>query len=99
MAMTQPIHGNVQPSSIEQSTYDSLLAAQRFTDIPSNLQARYTYDASNNVEYAGFAARGTATSANEWLLHKYAYDASNNIISRLIAYDSWDNHATTAVYA
>ena len=92
-------HGNVQPSSLEQATYDNLLSAQRFTDIPSNLQARYAYDASNNVEYAGFAPRGLATSIQGWLLHKYAYDGSNNLTSRLIAYDAWDNYNTTAVYA
>ena len=57
------------------------------------------YDASNNLEYMGFATIGSATSGALWRIIKLAYDASNNLTGITYAggddlYDNiWDNHA------
>ena len=39
---------------------------------------RYAYDASNRIEYHGWAKPGTADTATGWCIVKYTYDESNN---------------------
>ena len=65
----------------------------------SHKQQRAAYNASGQQEYVGEAQKGLAESATGWLLHKLEYNASGQYIKRTIAYDSWDNHATTASYS
>jgi len=65
----------------------------------SHKQQRLAYTASGQLEYVGEAVKGAAESDTVWLLHKLEYNASGQQIKRTIAYDSWDNHATTASYS
>lgn len=90
--------GAVKPSNLEQEVFDKLIGAYRHVEVPSNLQARYTYNADNTVLYAGYAVRGLAASATGWLLQKFTYNASKRVTLRQIAYNSWDNRAS-ATYA
>ena len=98
--MAIKFEGAVKPTSIEQETLEKDLSATRITDIPSNLQKRLDYGArtDDNAVYIGFAARGLAEGTNGWLLYYLEYDASVRLVKLTIAYDSWNNHATTAVY-
>jgi hypothetical protein len=93
--------GAVKPTSIEQAGFEPDLWASRITDIPSNMQKRLDYDVrtDDNAVYIGAAPRGLAESADGWLLYYLEYDASDRLVKLTVAYDSWDNHATTAVYA
>lgn len=84
--------------TIDRREHEELLAARRFTEIPTNLQLRIEYNASGTEKYIGHGPRGLATSANGWLLHFLEYNGSSQLTSRTIAYDSWDNRAT-ATYA
>ena len=64
---------------------------------------RAAYDASNNVQYEGWAAPGTATSAALWIVCQHTY-SSGNLTATQWAYTSgspaatfdqiWDNYAT-----
>lgn len=94
-------HGNVRPSSVEQASFESSLWAQRITEIPSNMQVRLDYAGREDGQpvYQGFAPRGLATNQTGWLIYKFTYDDSNNMTLRQVAYDKWDNCATTAEYA
>ena len=85
-------HGAVKPSSLEQEIFDSKIGASRIIEIPSNLQARYAYNADSTVLYAGYAVRGLASSDTGWLLQKFTYD-SMKVTLRQIAYASWDLRA------
>lgn len=89
--------GAVKPSAIEVEEHENILGARRIMEIPSNLQMRVAYNASNQEEYIGYAGRGVASSESKWLLQKLTY-TSGLITLRQIAYDSWDNRAT-ATYA
>ena len=91
------VHGQVKPSSIENSIYDPDINATRNVEVPSNLQQRVAYNASNQAEYVGFGARGLASSDTGWLIQKFTY-SSGLVTLRQIAYDSWDNRAS-ATYA
>lgn len=86
--------GAVKPSSIEVDGYEKDIFAHRSVEIPSNMQARFVYDSSNNCIYAGYAARGLSESLDGWLLQKMTWDSRGNCTMRLIATDSWDNHET-----
>ena len=90
--------GAIKPSAIEVNGYEKDVFAHRHIEIETNQQGRWEYDGSGNIIYAGYAARGLASSANGWLLHKFTYTGSN-ITLRQIAYDSWDNRSTTASYS
>ena len=66
---------------------------------------RAAYDSSSNVEYEGWAAPGTATSAAEWVIAKHTYDGSNRITATQWAGTpvasftaTWDNR-TSETYA
>lgn len=86
--------GAVKPSSIEVDGYEHDLFAHRMVEIPSNMQARFVYDSSNNCTYAGYATRGLSESSDGWLLQKMTWDSRGNCTKRLIAEDSWDNYLT-----
>jgi hypothetical protein len=58
----------------------------------------YDVRTDSNPVYVGFNFRGAATSATNWVLQKLTYDASSRVTMVQVAIDSWDNHATTAVY-
>ena len=92
-------YGQTRASKVEADTYDSAIQATRIAEIPSNLQMRIAYDASNRPQYYGYAERGLAEASTNWLLQKLVYDSTSaRVISRTIAYDSWNNR-TTATYA
>lgn len=93
--------GQTKPDAISVDSYEPDLFARRYTEIPSNMQMRCDYVGRTDGQpiYIGWAPRGLATSINGWLIHKYTYDVDNQATLRQIAYDKWDNHATTAVYS
>jgi hypothetical protein len=99
--MAVKFEGAVKPSSIEQDGYESDLSAGRITEIPSNMQMRCDYQGRTDGQpvYLGFAPRGLTSSEDGWLIQKYTYDVNNQATLRQIAYDSWDDRATTAIYA
>lgn len=76
--------------------HETALFAKRMTEVPTNMQARYIYDGSDNPIYGGYAARGVSESTQGWLLHKYTWVGAN-MTKREIAYDSWAA-ATLACY-
>lgn len=80
-------------SAAEEREHEIALFARRITEVPSNMQARWSYNASNQVEYAGFAAKGLAEGTDGWLLHKFTY-SSNLPTKREIAYGNWTNKAS-----
>lgn len=82
--------GARKPTAIEVSGYEPDVFAHRHMVVESNQQARWEYDGSGNTIYAGWGARGLATSSYGWLLQKITY-VGNNPTVRQIAYDSWDN--------
>lgn len=88
--------GAVKPDAISVDSYEPNLFAKRITEIPSNMQARFVWDGSNNCTYAAYAVRELSESNTGWLLQKFTYDGSNNCTSRLIAYDSFDNYLTAS---
>ena len=88
-------HGAVKPSNLEQECFDTTVGAYKYVEIPSNLQARYAYNADGTVLYAGYAVRGLASSATGWLLQKFTYDTMK-VTLRQIAYSSWDLRADGA---
>lgn len=90
--------GSLKVSMAEEREHDGALQAKRILEIPSNLQMRVAYNASKQTEYAGFAARGLAASADGWLIQKFTYDANKQVTLRQSAYDAWDNRAS-ATYA
>ena len=87
--------GAVKPSSLEQQIYEPDLFATRSTEIPSNMQARWVYDGSNNCIYAAYAPKGLAESSDGWLLQKFTWTGVN-CTKRQIAYDSFDNYLTAS---
>jgi hypothetical protein len=93
-------HGNVKPSSLEQATFEADLSANRITEVPSNMQMRADYGTSTDgqPDYTGWACKGLPESSTEWLLCKFTYDGNRQCTKKQCCYDSWDNHATTAVY-
>ena len=86
--------GNVHPSSVEKATLEAALWATRITEIPSNMQARWAYNADGTLLYSGFAPRGLAEGTDGWLLQKFTYDANLRAVTRTIAYGDWTNRAT-----
>lgn len=89
--------GAHKPSEAENREHEGFLYAKRTVDVPSNMQARWIYDANGFVLYAGYAPRGLAEATKGWLLQSFTI-ANNLTTQRLIGYDSWAN-ATTASYS
>ena len=90
--------GQIKVSEVEAREHESPLLARRTVTIPLNMQERYDYGSRTDgqPEYAGYGARGLATSSDGWLLFKYTYDASGNMTLKQVAYDSWDNRASAS---
>lgn len=74
-------------------------------DISGEVQTkkRITYDANGNIEYVGFAAPGTATSAASWMIMKLTWALSPvfyettqvDFADGVSTYTKiWDNRAT-----
>ena len=91
--------GAIKPSSIEQEAYEANVAATRVMSIESNQQMRCEYNADRTTLYRGFAPKGLEASQDGWLIQKFTYDANKQVTLRQIAYDSWDDRATTASYS
>ena len=83
------------------TSYGELKVTIPLTGVAGALQLRCDYDGATDgrPRWVGFAARGVATSDTSWLLQRFTYDGNRQCTLRQIAYDSWDNHSTTAVYA
>lgn len=73
--------------------HEELVAAKRVMCLPSNQQTLMAYDGSSNLQYVGYAPKGLATSSTNWLLYNMSY-ASSALVSKKVAYDSWDNKST-----
>lgn len=76
------------------SDQEGILAAK-----PRPQAVRLAYDGSDNLEYVGFAAIGSATSSSVWQIFKLTY-SSGNLVSITWAgsnekYDNvWDNRTS-----
>jgi len=90
------ITGQTKVSAAEYREHDFDLYAKRIVDVGSNLTMRIDYDTrtDDNPVYVGLAAKGLSESATGWLLYKFEYDANNRIVSKKVAYGSWDNRAS-----
>lgn len=86
--------GNVRPTSIEKDSYEQDLFANRTTDIPSNMQIRIEYNADGTELYVGYGAKGLASNATGWLIHKLSYNATPAVTLRQSYYGNWDARAT-----
>lgn len=75
--------------------HEELVAAKRVMCLPSNQQTLMAYDGSSNLQYVGYAPKGLATSSTNWLLYNMSY-ASSALVSKKVAYDSWDNKSTAS---
>jgi len=84
--------GQVKPDAITVDGYESDLSAGRIVEIPSNQKARYIYDSSNNLIYAGFAPTGLAENTDGWLLWKFTYDSNNNCTAKNVAFGNWTGY-------
>lgn len=88
--------GAIKPSAIEQEIYEPDLAASRFCEIPSNMQARWEYDANDNCIYAGYAPIGLDEGDDGWLIHKFTWTAGTVggfiCTDRDIDYGNWTSH-------
>ena len=70
--------------------------------IKNHYSAKYDYDASGNIIYAGYCAMGSIASTGSaiWLIIKYTYDVSNNLTDKAfadgnISFDNiWDNRVS-----
>lgn len=84
--------GETSPSVLENRVFDQDNIAWRMTQVPSNLMERFDYDTRTDGQpvYIGFAAYGTATTADTWLIYKLTYNVSDHITAKDIAYGSWD---------
>lgn len=89
-------HGQTRSSAVEGREHHADLYARRITEIPSDLQQRFAYNADLTVLYAGYNAKGKASSDTDWLLHKFTYDGNKQVTLRQSSYDSWDNRATAS---
>jgi len=93
--MSQPITKDTSQYT-DNKEHDSLFFAKRITDVGSDNQLLVD-EAVAGTTYTGSAGRGTATSAGGWVLTKIVESGTDTTITHAI--DSWDNHATTAVYS
>jgi hypothetical protein len=90
--------GAVKPSSLEVDSYEPNISAYKHVEIPSNLQARYIYDANGMLTYAGYAPTGLQEGSldnlgnpNGWLLQQYT-NVNGQCTKRLIAYGNWTSY-------
>jgi len=57
---------------------------------------RVEYNGDGTTLYAGYGARGLASSDDGWLIQKFTYNGSLQVTLRQIAYDTWDNRAAAS---
>lgn len=91
--LTTDFEGAVKPDAISVDSYERDLFAKRVTLIETNQQAKWDYDASGNVIYAGFAPMGLPESMDGWLIQKYTYSGGKRT-ARQVLIGSWDNRTT-----
>ena len=88
--------GGVLPSKLEQATFEKDLYAGRITEIPSNMEGRWAYDANDNCTYAGYAPKGLPEGTAGWLIQKFTWVAgavSGYVCTkREINYGNWTSH-------
>lgn len=88
--------GAVKPSSIEQAGFEHSLWANRFCEIPTNMEGRWEYDANDNCIYAGYASKGLAEGTEGWLIQKFTWEAGTVsgyvCTKREIDYGNWTSH-------
>ncbi len=101
LGQDREVWGELKVSAAEQAEYEPELFAKRITEIPSNMQMRAAYSATDGLpDYVGYAPRGLTAATTGWLLQKFTYDASRQCTLRQIAYSSWDLRADAGtVYA
>lgn len=66
--------------------------AQNVQKIIDSLSIRISYS-GDNIEYVGYAIKGTATSADDWIVYYLQYSGSN-LTSKTTAYGAWDDRAS-----
>lgn len=57
--------------------------------VPDLMQTIFDYASGTNVVYAGYAARGIATTADAWTIFYYTYDGNNNMLTKQTAFGPW----------
>jgi len=79
----------------------TVFAATPVTIVPKPIQ-KILYDDATTVEYFGWAAVGTATSAASWKIMRISYTGNDFVIEWAEGSASytniWDNRATTVTY-
>ena len=90
--MSQQGGGNAVPV-ITRDEHEYTLQAKRVVDIPDTAVLRMAYHITHTeeVEYLGFAPRGTATDAEIWFVYKFTFDASARVTIRQSASGAWDD--------
>lgn len=61
--------------------------------IASDFQVRIEYDGNDNPQYIGYAPKGSASSADVWIVYFLTYSGTNMTLKQT-AYGSWDNRAS-----
>jgi hypothetical protein len=96
MVDSADFEGAVKPSSIEKAGFEADLYANRFCEIPTNMEGRWEYDANDNCIYAGYAPKGLPEGTDGWLIQKFTWTAGTvsgfNCTKREINYSSWTSH-------
>lgn len=85
------LSGQLKVTGAEGREHESSLYAKRCSQIGTNQQGRWAYNADSNIQYAGYAPKGLAEGTDGWLLQKFTYDVSQRLTTREIAYGNWTN--------
>jgi len=93
---TREVTGLTRATEVEHNEYETELFAKRIVEIPSNMEGRWEYDATDNCIYAGYAPKGLAEGDEGWLIQKFTWTAgtvSGYICTkREIDYGNWTAH-------
>lgn len=77
---------------------DGLINFRVVATVPGDFKVRRAYNASNQVQYLGYAERGTDEADPRWVIKRYTY-SSNLITEENIAKNvAWDDR-TTSTYS
>jgi len=87
------LYGNTRVSGYEASVYEPLLAAGRYTEIPSNQQLLYDEDVSGKPLYLGTAPMGLAQGTDGWMINKFTFSDINPKIIKGTAFGNWTARA------
>ena len=94
LGQDREVWGELKVSAAEQAEYEPELFAKRIVEVPSNLQFRAAYSATDGLpDYTGYAPRGLAEGTDGWMLKKFTYDASRQCTTIQIAYSNWTARA------